>query len=98
MKEGGNYFVYVMANWDDSVIYVGVTGNLIRRVHQHKNGVSKGFTQKYNVHKLVYFEETASVISAIGREKEIKGWRRDKKNQLVFSLNPEWRDLSEDWR
>ena len=76
-------------------MYVGVTNDLERRVYEHKNKLIKGFTERYNVNKLVYFEETADVLSALEREKEIKKWRREKKNALVARVNPEWRDLAE---
>jgi len=75
-------------------MYVGVTNNLERRIYEHKNKLAKGFTEKYNVNKLVYFEETQDVTAAIAREKEIKKWRREKKNQLVNRMNPNWKDLS----
>ena len=78
-------------------MYVGVTNNLERRIYEHKNKMVKGFTKKYNVSKLVYFEETQDVIAAIEREKEIKRWRRQKKDQLVNSSNPTWKDLSLEW-
>jgi len=78
-------------------MYVGVTNNLERRIYEHKNKLAKGFTKKYNVNKLVYFEETQDVIAAIEREKEIKKWRREKKNQLVNRINPTWKDLSLEW-
>ena len=91
------YFVYILANWDDSVLYIGVTGNLPRRLYEHRNGLVDGFTKKYNVHKLVYFENTSDVYSAISREKQLKKWRRSKKNELSEKLNPQWRDLSLDW-
>jgi putative endonuclease len=78
-------------------MYVGVTNNLERRVHEHKMKMVPGFTEKYNVNKLVYFEETPDVRAAIAREKEIKKWRREKKNNLVIVDNPEWRDLSDGW-
>ena len=78
-------------------MYVGMTNDLERRVFEHKAKTASGFTEKYNVNKLVYFEETTDVQSAITREKEIKKWRREKKNDLVVKLNPEWRDLSEDF-
>ncbi len=97
MSQQRNYYVYIMTNWDDSVIYIGVTSDLTRRLYQHKSKMLKGFTEKYNVNKLVYFEETTDVLSAITREKEIKKWRRDKKDELVSSINPKWRDLSEAW-
>ena len=91
------YFVYILANWNDSVLYIGVTGNLPRRLYEHRNGLVEGFTKKYNVHKLVYYENTSDVYSAISREKQLKKWRREKKNQLIEMMNPQWRDLSEDW-
>jgi putative endonuclease len=75
-------------------MYVGFTNDLKRRVHEHRNKSVKGFTEKYNVNKLVYFEGTRDVTAAITREKEIKKWRREKKNNLVFNMNPEWKDLS----
>ena len=75
-------------------MYVGVTNNLERRIYEHKNKLVKGFSKKYNVHKLVYFEETQDVTAAINREKEIKKWRREKKNELVNRINPTWKDLS----
>lgn len=78
-------------------MYVGMTNNLMRRIYEHKNKLAKGFTEKYNVNKLVYFEETQDVIAAIAREKEIKKWRREKKNQLVNRINPTWKDLSMEW-
>jgi putative endonuclease len=77
-------------------MYVGVTNDLVRRIYEHKNKLVKGFTEKYKVNKLVYFEETGDVRSALTREKEIKKWRREKKNALVISINPEWKDLAEE--
>jgi len=88
------YYVYLLTNWNHRVIYVGFTNDLKRRVHEHQEKLVKGFTEKYNVNKLVYFEETRDVIAAIAREKEIKKWRREKKNNLVFTINPQWKDLS----
>ena len=90
-------FVYILSNWDDSVLYIGVTSNLPRRLHEHRNGLVDGFTKKYNVHKLVYFEETSYMRSALEREKQLKGWTRAKKNALIQTLNPEWKDLSQNW-
>ena len=92
-----NYHVYVLTNWNNNVMYVGVTSDLERRVHEHKEKLVKGFTQKYNVNKLVYFEQTSDILAALNREKEIKKWRRPKKNRLVEKNNPSWRDLSEDF-
>lgn len=91
-----SYYVYLLTNWNNKVMYVGVTNNLIRRIYEHKNKLIKGFTEKYNINKLVYFEETGDVRAAIEREKEIKRWRREKKDELVLKINPEWRDLSID--
>lgn len=92
-----NYYVYLITNWNNKVLYIGVTSNLERRIYQHKNKSMRGFTEKYNVNKLVYFEQTNSIESAITREKEIKKWRREKKNILVESTNKEWQDLSKQW-
>ena len=91
------YFVYILSNWDDSVLYIGVTSNLLRRLYEHRNHLVAGFSSKYNTHKLVYFEETKDVYSAISREKQLKKWRREKKNQLIESINPQWKDLSLGW-
>ena len=91
------YFVYILANWDDSVLYIGVTSNLERRLYEHRNGLVEGFTKQYNVHKLVYFEHTNDVYSAISREKQLKKWSRVKKNTLVSRQNPHWKDLSDNW-
>jgi putative endonuclease len=95
MAEERRYYVYLLTNWNNKVMYVGVTNDLVRRLYEHKNKLVEGFTNKYNVSKLVYFEETTEVISALAREKEIKKWRREKKNKLVLSVNPGWDDLSE---
>jgi len=75
-------------------MYVGITNDLMRRVYEHQNKLVEGFTEKYNVNKLVYYEQTTDVITALSREKEIKKWRREKKNALVVQTNPEWNDLS----
>ena len=90
-----SYYVYLLTNWNNKVIYVGVTNDLNRRLYEHKNKIVQGFTQKYNLNKLVYFEETNDINAAITREKEIKRWRREKKDKLVNQLNPNWIDLSE---
>jgi putative endonuclease len=88
-----SFFVYVLANPTNTVTYVGVTSDLIRRVWEHKDKTVPGFTSKYNVGKLVYYEQLGESLQAIGREKEIKGWRRSKKVALIESINPDWRDL-----
>ncbi len=95
--QGYRYYVYILTNWNNRVMYVGITNDLMRRVYEHRTHAIKGFTEKYNVSKLVYFEETADVHAAIAREKEIKKWRREKKNALVIQANPEWRDLGNDF-
>ena len=91
------YYVYILSNWNDSVVYIGVTSNLPKRLYEHRNGLADGFTKKYNVHKLVYFEQTNDVYAAISREKQLKNWSRVKKNTLISHQNPTWRDLSLDW-
>ena len=73
------YFVYILSNWNDSVVYIGVTSNLPKRLYEHRNGLADGFTKKYNVHKLVYFEQTSDVYSALSREKQLKNWSRSKR-------------------
>ena len=91
------YFVYIMSSLSGT-IYTGVTNDLYKRAYQHKNDLTEGFTKKYQCHKLVYFEETSDVESAILREKQIKGWGRKKKEVLIKSKNPHWKDLSDDWK
>ena len=93
-----NYYVYILTNFNNKVMYIGVTNNLERRLYEHKNGIFDGFTKKYNVKKLVYFEETNNIIEAIQREKELKKWRREKKNLLVEMQNKEWKDISDNWK
>ena len=82
-----------MANKKNGTLYTGVTSNLPRRVYEHKNNLIKGFTERYGVHKLVYYEQTENNISAIEREKRIKKWNRNWKIELIEKNNPEWRDL-----
>lgn len=91
-----NYYVYIMTNYSKT-LYTGVTNDLNRRIYEHKQKLIPGFTQKYNITKLVYFEETSNVNAAIAREKQIKGWLREKKITLIESINPEWNDLSAGW-
>lgn len=91
------YFVYIMTNARNTVLYTGVTNNLMRRVWEHKNEVGSIFTRRYNVNKLVYFEMGNDVNQAIFREKQIKAGSRQKKIDLVNSINPEWKDLYEDF-
>jgi putative endonuclease len=96
MESLNQYFVYIMTN-KSKTLYTGVTNDLQRRVFEHKQKVVLGFTAKYNITKLVYYEATTDVYSAIAREKQIKGWLRAKKINLIESNNPEWLDLTKDW-
>jgi len=91
-----HYFVYIMTNVSRT-LYTGVTDNLVRRVYEYRNKIIPGFTSRYNITELVYFEETSDVQAALTREKQIKGWRRAKKSQLIASVNPKWLDLSSKW-
>jgi len=90
------YYVYILAN-KTKRLYTGVTNNLLRRVYEHKHGLVPGFTKRYNLTRLVYFESTENVRAALVREKQIKGWLRAKKIALIESVNPQWNDLSADW-
>jgi putative endonuclease len=90
------YYVYIFTTENNTVLHTGVTNDLIRRVYEHKNGLFKGFTQRYHVHKLVYYEVSDDVMSAIEREKQIKGWGRQKKIVLMNAFNPDWQDLYND--
>ena len=91
-----HYYVYIMTS-PSGTLYTGMTNDLKRRVYQHKHKLIEGFTEKYNVTRLAYYEETQDVQTAIAREKEIKSWRRSKKLELIKSLNPKWQDLSDGW-
>lgn len=90
------FYVYIMTNPRDTMVYTGATNNLARRVQEHKEKLVEGFTKKYNLTKLVYYEAFDDPRAAIAREKQLKGGSRQKKNDLADSLNPEWRDLSEE--
>ena len=90
------YYVYILSSLSVK-LYVGFTNNLIRRVYEHKQGLVEGFTRRYDIHRLVYYEETNDVEAAIFREKQIKKWRRSKKIDLIKSINPKWEDLSAGW-
>jgi len=96
MREARTYFVYIMSN-RSQILYVGITGNLVQRVRQHKLRSGSCFTTKYKLDRLVYFERFEDVHNAIEREKEIKGWLRIKKIALIVSVNPTWQDLSVAW-
>ena len=87
------YYVYILTNKNNTVLYTGFTNNLLRRMHEHKNKIIKGFTSKYNVDKLVYFEEFEDMKSAMEREKQLKAGTRQKKVDLINTVNPEWNEL-----
>ena len=89
-----HYYVYILTNKTNKVLYIGVTNDLARRMYEHKNKLIDGFSKKYNLKKLVYYEITNDVESAIKREKQLKNWHRDWKIRLITEHNPEWKDLS----
>ena len=90
------YYVYIMASKRNGTIYVGVTNDLVGRVYQHKNDMVDGFTKRYGVHSLVYYEQAEEICSAIEREKQLKKWNRKWKLELIEKVNPEWKDLYEE--
>lgn len=90
-------YVYMVGSASRRALYTGVTADLSRRVWEHKNNLGGYFTTRYKCHRLLYFEQFTNVETAIAREKEIKGWHREKKNKLVESTNPEWKDLAANW-
>lgn len=91
------YVVYILTNPEETTLYIGVTGNLKKRIWEHKNKVVEGFTKKYNISKLVYYEITEDVETALNREKQLKNWQRQWKIDLIKTLNPEFNDLSLEW-
>jgi len=91
-----NYYVYILASKRNGTLYIGVTNDLLRRVYEHKNNLVEGFSKKYKVHMLVFFEQTDSIESAIAREKQIKSWNRKWKLDLIEKNNPDWFDLYND--
>ncbi len=95
MKNNDSAFVYILTNYSNTTLYVGVTTNLVRRIYEHKNKLIDGFSKRYNLTKLVYFEQTNSIVSAIEREKYLKGKKREFKINLINSINKEWVDLSD---
>ena len=96
MTKEMNYYVYIITNKNNSVLYTGVTNDIVRRMYEHKNGIIDGFSKKYNLCKLVYCETYQDPQTAILREKQIKGWKREKKERLILTINPKWNDLSLD--
>jgi putative endonuclease len=95
-KGSTQYYVYILTNKNNKVLYIGVTNDLERRIFEHKNKLVEGFTKKYNLNKLIYYEMTEDISSAIEREKQLKNWHRDWKINLINSFNPTWKDLSLD--
>ena len=91
-----HYYVYILASISGT-LYLGITNNLERRMVEHKEGLISGFTKQYGVHRLVYFEVYSDVRNAVAREKQLKGWRREKKISLIEKDNPHWKDLSREW-
>ncbi|HMQ79222.1 MAG TPA: GIY-YIG nuclease family protein [Ignavibacteria bacterium] len=89
------YYVYILTNINKTVLYIGFTDDVIRRIQEHKNKKYEGFTKFYNVNRLVYFERHDTVEEAMRREKQLKKWNRNWKNNLINKLNPDWKDLSE---
>ena len=92
-----NYFVYILASKKNGTLYIGVTSNLKKRIYEHKNKMIEGFTKIYTIDRLVYFETTSDINSAISREKQLKKWNRKWKIELIEKTNSNWSDLAEDW-
>jgi putative endonuclease len=98
MKRTKTFHVYIMTNRQRAhILYTGITGNIGRRVFEHKSKSTQGFTSRYNLTRLAYYESLATADAAIAREKEIKGWRRSKKVRMIEAMNPHWNDLAEGW-
>ena len=95
-KESRQYYVYILTNKTNTVLYIGVINDLVRRIFEHKNKLVEGFTKKYNLNKLIYYEVTKDISSAIEREKQLKNWHRDWKVNIINSFNPIWKDLGAD--
>jgi putative endonuclease len=87
------YYLYILASKKNGTLYIGVTNNLLKRVYEHKNNIMGGFTEKYNVHNLVYYETYSNIYDAIAREKRMKKWERKWKIELIEKSNPQWKDL-----
>lgn len=96
MREPKTYFVYMLSS-KSRALYIGVTSDLLRRIHQHRTKASRSHTSRYRIHRLVYFETTDDVYSAIQREKTLKAFRREKKTRLIEAVNPRWEDLAQAW-
>jgi putative endonuclease len=100
MKKENHYYVYIATNKTHSVLYVGVTNNILNREDQHRKKINNNsFTAKYNINKVIYYETFTDIYNAIAREKQIKGWKRVKKLELIKSINPEWKNIIEEsWK
>jgi putative endonuclease len=92
-----NYYIYIITNSSNKTLYIGVSNDLTKRIFEHKNGIIKGFSKKYQLKKLVYFEDFNNIDDAIKREKQLKNWHREWKLNLIKNINPTLKDLSEDW-
>ena len=92
-----NYYVYILTNATNTTVYVGMTHNLEKRMYEHKNHLVNGFSDRYNTVKLVYYEWTDDKFGALAREKQLKKWSRIKKDRLINSMNPDWKDLTDRW-
>ncbi len=92
-KNENRYYVYILASKRNGTLYIGITSNLFKRIYEHKNNLVEGFTKKYNIHNLVYYEITEDVNNAISREKQLKRWKRNWKIELIEKNNPKWKDL-----
>ena len=88
------FYVYILTNKINTVLYIGITNNLSRRLYEHQHDLIDGFTKRYHIHKLIYYEAFHDPSTAIAREKQLKGWKREKKNMLIAKMNPNWDDLS----
>ena len=93
MRKTKDYYVYIIAS-KTGTLYIGITNNLVRRIYEHKNNLTDGFSKKYSCHKLIYYEQCADINVAISREKQLKKWRREKKEILIKTMNPSWEDLN----
>ena len=93
MWKAKDYYVYILAS-KTGTLYIGVTNDLVRRIYEHKNNLIDGFSKKYSCHKLIYYEQTTDINIAISREKQLKNWRREKKENLIKTMNPSWEDLN----
>ena len=91
------YYVYILTNQNNKTLYIGVTKNIERRIYEHKNGLINGFSKKYKLKKLIYYEEFESIVEALTREKQLKNWHREWKINLVKEINPENSDLAQEW-